>query len=156
MALTIHTTLGDIKIELFCEECHDACFNFLALCASGFYNGLFFHRIIPNFLIQAGDNSKKGDGGESATGNPIPVQNTSNFDEPGIIGYADENEVRSQFFITLGPQPQLNDKYCGFGHVIYGMNIVETISRSAILEDYCPLVPVRITHITIHYNPLAE
>ncbi|KAH0792363.1 peptidyl-prolyl cis-trans isomerase-like 3 [Histomonas meleagridis] len=156
MSLTIHTDVGDIKVELFCDEAPDACKNFLALCASGFYNGLAFHRIIPGFLIQTGDNSKTGIGGRSALGESVEVQPTAKFNEPGVLGYAEKESVRSQFFITVSPQPQLNGEYCGFGHVIFGLNNVESINRIPTLEDFYPIKPVRIKSITIHANPFAK
>lgn len=130
--------------------------NFLALCACGFYDGLLFHRVIPNLLIQTGDNSLKGDGGRSALGQSIDVEPTTNFDERGIIAYAETDSVRSQFFITLTSQPSLNGKYCGFGHVIYGFNNVQSIGRIPTLEDNYPIRAIRINYVTIHANPFAE
>ena len=54
-AVTLHTDLGDLKLELFCENCPKTCENFLALCASDYYNSTVFHRNIPKFMIQGGD-----------------------------------------------------------------------------------------------------
>lgn len=65
MSITLQTSHGDIKVELFCETCPKACENFLALCASGYYNNTIFHRNIKKFIIQGGDPTNTGLGGNS-------------------------------------------------------------------------------------------
>jgi peptidyl-prolyl cis-trans isomerase-like 3 len=72
MSLTLHTTLGDIKIELACGEAPHLSENFLALAASGYYNESVFHRNIPGFLIQTGDPTGTGKGGDSVFGGHLP------------------------------------------------------------------------------------
>lgn len=64
-SVTLHTDLGTIKLELFCESCPRACENFLALCASDYYNGCLFHRNIKGFIVQTGDPTGTGKGGNS-------------------------------------------------------------------------------------------
>jgi peptidyl-prolyl cis-trans isomerase-like 3 len=155
MAVTFHTSLGPVKIELFCEECPVACENFLALCASGFYDSLVFHRVIPNFLIQSGDNTRTGTGGNSALGDDVRSPPTDVFNDAWIVAYADQDPIRSQFFITVRPQPQLNGEYCGFGRVIFGANVVQAISRTPTFEDNFPVSPAMIKSATIHFNPFA-
>ena len=68
MSVTLHTNLGDIKIEVFCDTAQRTAFNFLALCASGYYNGTSFHRNMKGFMIQGGDPTGTGKGGESIWG----------------------------------------------------------------------------------------
>ena len=85
----------------------------------------------------------------------IYVEPNERFNEPWILGYADQEKVRSQFFITVGAQPQLNGQYCGFGKVIFGMNVVQSISRVPTLEDHYPISPTIIKTIEIHFNPFA-
>ncbi|CAH0600642.1 unnamed protein product [Chrysodeixis includens] len=68
MSVTLHTDVGDIKVELFCEQCPKACENFLALCASDYYNGCLFHRNIKGFIVQTGDPTGTGKGGTSIWG----------------------------------------------------------------------------------------
>jgi peptidyl-prolyl cis-trans isomerase-like 3 len=155
MAVTLKTSLGDIKLELFCEQAPAACENFLALCASGFYTGLVFHRVIPGFLVQCGDNTRTGAGGHSPFGDSVTAPPTNVFDEPWIISYADQGEVRSQFFITVGRQTDLNGHFCGFGKVIFGLNVVQSISRIPTFDDNFPISPVTINSVVIHYNPFA-
>ena len=71
MSVTLHCEAGDIKIELFCEQCPKTCENFLALCASDYYNGCIFHRNIKGFMTQTGDPTGKGKGGESIWGGKV-------------------------------------------------------------------------------------
>jgi peptidyl-prolyl cis-trans isomerase-like 3 len=68
MSVTLHTSLGDIKIEVFCDTAQRTAFNFLALCASGYYDNTLFHRNIKGFMIQGGDPSGTGKGEESIWG----------------------------------------------------------------------------------------
>tara|TARA_R110002050_G_scaffold87925_9_gene186047 strand:+ start:151 stop:489 length:339 start_codon:yes stop_codon:yes gene_type:complete len=71
MAVTLHTSLGDIKVELYCEDAPLACENFLARCASGYYDNTVFHRNVKGFIVQGGDPSGSGFGGESIWGQPV-------------------------------------------------------------------------------------
>ncbi|XP_053521030.1 peptidyl-prolyl cis-trans isomerase-like 3 isoform X2 [Artibeus jamaicensis] len=68
MSVTLHTDVGDIKIEIFCERTPKTCENFLALCASNYYNGCIFHRNIKGFMVQTGDPTGTGRGGNSIWG----------------------------------------------------------------------------------------
>ncbi|KAK8854067.1 Peptidyl-prolyl cis-trans isomerase cyp10 [Tritrichomonas musculus] len=153
MTVILHTNRGIIRIKLFTDEYHDACLNFLQLCKNGFYNGLIFHRIIPNYIIQTGDDSKSGVGGRCSIGESIDVLPSNNFNEGGIVAYAEKGSVRSQFFITLHPQPELNNAYCGFGKVIEGYNVVQSISRIPTLQDNYPINHVQITSAEIIESP---
>lgn len=153
MTVILHTTRGIIRIKLFTEEYHDACLNFLQLCKNGFYDGLIFHRIIQNFIIQTGDNTKTGIGGRPSYGESIDVLPSSNFDQGGIVAYAEKGSVRSQFFITLHPQPELNGQYCGFGKVIEGFNVIQSISRIPTLPDNFPINHVKITSAEVIETP---
>ena len=65
MSVTLHTSHGDVCVKLYCRQCPKACFNFLALCASGYYDGSTFHRSVPNFIVQGGDPTGTGKGGVS-------------------------------------------------------------------------------------------
>ena len=76
MSVSLHTNLGDIKIEVFCDTAQRTSFNFLALCASGYYNGTTFHRNIKGFAIQGGDPTGIGKGGESIWGGKVSMANT--------------------------------------------------------------------------------
>jgi cyclophilin family peptidyl-prolyl cis-trans isomerase len=126
---------------LSCEDFPIASENFLALCTRGFYIELPFHCIIPNFLIQSGDHTRTGTGGLCTLGENIKSPPTSVFHDPWIVAYAHPGIIHSQFFITVRPQPQLNGEYCDFGKVIFGTNVVQTISRTSTLDDNSPFHP---------------
>ena len=156
MSISLNTSIGEIKVELFCEDCPAACDNFMKLCASGYYKNCIFHRVLANYLIQTGDPTYRGDGGESIEGSPVHVDPFGDFSEAGILSYAEIGEVRSQFFITAVPAPELAGKYTAFGKVIYGMNNVESIARMPTFEDHLPIRSVQLNSVTIHANPFAK
>ncbi|VDN08241.1 unnamed protein product [Thelazia callipaeda] len=119
MSVTLQTTLGDIKIELYCDLCPKTCENFLALCASGYYNNCIFHRNIKDFMVQTGDPTGTGKGGNSIWGSPVEdeLHLTLKHDTRGVVSMAGNgpNTSRSQFFITYAKHPTLDLKYTVFG-----------------------------------------
>lgn len=128
---------GDIKIELDYENAPISCANFVSLVKSGFYNGLTFHRIIRNFMIQGGD--PKGDGtggpGYSIKGefSSNGVNNTISH-RRGVISMAraqDPNSAGSQFFICdTNKDTFLDGNYAAFGKVVKGMDVVDKIAAT--------------------------
>ena len=100
--------------------------NFLSLVQSGFYNGIYFHRVIPGFVIQAGDPRGDGWGGPGYT---IPCEYNDLKYGIGTLGmaHAGKDTGGSQFFITHSPQPHLNGRHTIFGRVIKGMDVVNNI-----------------------------
>ncbi|CAL4108185.1 unnamed protein product [Meganyctiphanes norvegica] len=118
MSVTLHTDVGDIKLELFCEQCPKSCENFLALCASDYYNGCLFHRNIKGFMVQTGDPSGTGKGGQSIWGHKFEdeVREDLKHSVRGMVSMASSgtNTNASQFFITYAPQPHLDLKYTIF------------------------------------------
>ena len=120
---------GVIKIEFFAEDAPKTVENFVTLSKKGFYNGLTFHRIEPNFVIQGGD--PKGDG----TGGPgykIKAEFNKNKHDRGAVAMARSNDpdsAGSQFYIVLAPSNFLDGKYTVFGKVVSGMNIVDNIKK---------------------------
>ncbi|PIO52636.1 peptidyl-prolyl cis-trans isomerase, cyclophilin-type, partial [Teladorsagia circumcincta] len=119
MSVTLHTTAGDIKLELFCQECPKACENFLALCASGYYKDNIFHRNIKDFMVQTGDPTGTGKGGNSIWGGPFEDELSVELrhEGRGTLSMANNgpNTNKSQFFITYAKQPHLDLKYTVFG-----------------------------------------
>lgn len=91
-SVTLHTDLGDIKIELFCDDCPKTCENFLALCASDYYNGSLFHRNIKGFIVQTGDPTGTGKGGQSIWGRKFEdeFKDTLKHHERGMISMANK------------------------------------------------------------------
>ncbi|KAI1722001.1 cyclophilin type peptidyl-prolyl cis-trans isomerase/CLD domain-containing protein [Ditylenchus destructor] len=160
MAVTLHTTAGDIKIELFCQKCPKTCENFLALCASNYYDNCIFHRNIKSFMVQTGDPTNTGKGGQSIWGEPFEDELFPEIkhDSRGIVSMASNspNTNRSQFFITYDKHPHLDLKHTAFGKVIDGFDALEELENTKVDAKYRPVVEQRIKSVTIHANPIAD
>lgn len=115
---TIKTNKGDINVYLYPEAAPLAVLNFVNLAKRGYYNGLTFHRVLPNTLVQGGDPKGDGTGGPGYNFND-EIAKWLNFDDPGMLAMANSgpNTNGSQFFITLNPLDQLNGKYTIFGEL---------------------------------------
>lgn len=115
------TNQGIIGIKLFPEIAPKTCENFIGLVNKGYYDGIIFHRVIENFMIQGGDPTGTGRGGESIWGSPFEdeVSPDLKFDKPGLLAMANSgpNTNGSQFFITTMPTPWLNMKHTIFGEI---------------------------------------
>ncbi|MEK6864677.1 MAG: peptidylprolyl isomerase [Nanoarchaeota archaeon] len=124
----LETSMGNIKIQLFNDKVPVTAGNFQKLVTDGFYNGVIFHRVIPDFMIQGGDPTGTGMGGP---GYRIQDEFVSSLrhTKAGILSMANSgpNTGGSQFFITLAPTPWLDGKHAIFGEVIEGMDVVEEI-----------------------------
>jgi len=134
--------------------------NFLALCASGYYDGCTFHRNIKGFMIQTGDPTNTGKGGQSIWGKPFSdeIRSTLKFNARGMVAMANSgpDTNKSQFFITYSKQAHLEGKYTIFGKVIDGAdNTLDTMERVPVNEKNRPLNDVKLLNITIHANPIA-
>ncbi|KAI9158326.1 Peptidyl-prolyl cis-trans isomerase-like 3 [Paramyrothecium foliicola] len=169
MSVTLHTTLGDLKIEVFCESvpktAEPRLQNFLALCASGYYNDSPFHRLIPKFMIQTGapatptpDNPK---GGRSIWGGAFEdeIRPALRHGTRGVVSMANKGPGTngSQFFILFDKAPHLDGLNTVFGKLI-GDDSLDTLAKmEAVKVDKKsrPVEPFRIQTITIHANPLA-
>ena len=119
--IVLQTTQGDIELELFPDAAPLAVENFVTHVKEGYYNGVAFHRIIHNFMVQGGDPTESGRGGESIWHKNFKDEFKANlvFDKPGILAMANRgpNTNGSQFFITTAPTPWLNGGYTIFGKV---------------------------------------
>jgi cyclophilin family peptidyl-prolyl cis-trans isomerase len=129
----IDTDRGTIQVELAVLDAPVAAQNFLALARKGFFNGLTFHRVVPNFALQGGDPRGDGEGGPGYT-----IRDEWN-EQPylrGTVGMAvDGNDTAgSQFFITYLPQPELDGKYTAFGRVVAGMDVVDQIGQWEVIR----------------------
>ena len=129
--LVMETTQGNIELELFTQLAPKACENFLEHAKSGYYEGIAFHRIIKDFMIQGGDPSETGAGGESIWGAPFEDEVSLDvaFDTPGKLAMANAGPHTngSQFFITTVETPWLNMRHTIFGQVTSGMDIVSKL-----------------------------
>ena len=158
--MTLRTSEGDIKVELFCEQVPRAVHNFLALCASGSYDNTLFHRNMRGFMLQGGDPTGTGKGGESIWGGMFRDEFHENLthSKRGIVSFANNGPDTngSQFFITYGPQSHLNNKYTVFGQVIDGFEALDKIEVIPVGKKNRPLKDIVLESITIHSNPIAE
>jgi cyclophilin family peptidyl-prolyl cis-trans isomerase len=126
---TLHTNHGAIELELFAEDAPTTVGNFLKLAAEGFYDGVIFHRVIPDFMIQGGDPTGTGTGGP---GYQFEDEITEHKIVRGALAMANAgpNTNGSQFFIvTTEAAPWLDGKHTVFGRVTEGMDVVDAISE---------------------------
>lgn len=125
----IQTEKGEIVLELFPAQAPLAVNSFIFLAQQGWYDGITFHRVIPGLVAQAGDPSGSGFGGPGYEfDNEISTDLT--FDQVGVLGMANAGAGTngSQFFITLGPMPQLDGNYTIFGKVVSGQDVLQTLT----------------------------
>ncbi|MDE1844282.1 MAG: peptidylprolyl isomerase [Thaumarchaeota archaeon] len=163
----INTKFGEIKFRLFGDIAPKTASNFVKLANSGFYDGTIFHRIMPGFVIQGGDpNTIKGDRstwGLGDAGYTIPPEfsTSMNFTKymVGMARGSDVNSGSSQFFITLGDAPWLNDQYTLFGEVISGQDVVDKIAALKTNPDNNQPVDAdaaRVSKISIESNSTTK
>ena len=126
----LETGRGVIRFRCHTEAAPRTCQRISELIGARFYDGLVFHRVIPGFVIQAGDPTGTGSGG---SGQLVPRELSALRHEAGAIGLAhenyDPNSGDSQFYVTLSPQPHLDGKYTVFGKVIEGLEVARKIER---------------------------
>ena len=129
--LIIETTQGSIEFKLFDDIAPKTCENFRTHAKNGYYNGIIFHRIIEEFMIQGGDPTGTGRGGESIWGKNFEDECVSShsFDRPGLLAMANAGPGTngSQFFITTVATPWLNMRHTIFGEVVNGMDVVDAL-----------------------------
>ena len=133
---TIDTDKGTITLELYPEHAPATVNNFAFLAGEGFYDGVAFHRVIDNFMVQGGDPTGTGRGGPGYTfedefdGNPLTH-------ERGVLSMANAgpNTNGSQFFITHAPQPHLDGRHTVFGKVTEGMDVVDSIEQGDTMQS---------------------
>ena len=125
---TIQTSKGSIRIQLHDEKTPATCTNFEKLVKDGFYDGLTFHRVIPDFMVQAGCPRGDGTGGPGYTFED-EFHPELKHDGPGVLSMANSgpNTNGSQFFITHVPTPWLDGKHSVFGRVLEGQDVVNAV-----------------------------
>lgn len=130
----LDTNQGKIKIKLFTEIAPKTCENFIGLIKKGYYDGITFHRVIKDFMVQGGDPTGSGCGGESLWGKPFEDECSPElkFDKVGLLAMANAGPSTngSQFFITTTLTPWLHGKHTIFGEVVDGYDIVQKIEKS--------------------------
>jgi cyclophilin family peptidyl-prolyl cis-trans isomerase len=154
----IVTNYGDIELKFFAEEAPIHCFNFITRAESGFYDNVQFHRVIPDFMIQAGDpNTKTNNKALYGSGGPlvaIPHEFNDISHKRGILSMARTADVTqgagSQFFICHADVAQLDKQYTVFGEVTSGMETVDKIANVERGAQDLPLQAVRIKTIEVY------
>jgi peptidyl-prolyl cis-trans isomerase B (cyclophilin B) len=132
---TLETDRGTIELELYPAHAPKTVNNFVFLAGEGFYDGVTFHRVISNFMIQGGDPTGTGRGGpgyrfeDEFAGNPLRH-------ERGVVSMANAGPGTngSQFFITHGPQPHLDGRHTVFGKVVSGQDVVDSIEQGDVMR----------------------
>ncbi|GLC33403.1 hypothetical protein PLESTB_000071800 [Pleodorina starrii] len=156
----LHTSLGDLNCELHCDLAPRTCENFLALCDMGYYDGTVFHRSIKNFMIQGGDPTGTGKGGESIFGPTFRDELDSRLLHAGrgVLSMANSgpNTNGSQFFVTFKSCRHLDFKHSVFGRVVGGLDVLSAMERVPTDPDDRPTAPITIKGATIFTNPFYE
>ncbi|CAN6559999.1 unnamed protein product [Malus baccata var. baccata] len=149
----LRTTMGDIHMKLYPEECPKTVENFTTHCRNGYYDNLIFHRVIKGFMIQTGDPLGDGTGGQSIWGREFEDEfhKSLRHDRPFTVSMANagENTNGSQFFITTVATPWLDNKHTVFGRVIKGMDVVQAIEKVKTDRGERPQVDVKILNVTV-------
>jgi len=164
---TLRTSLGDFEVELFVDQMPITAGNFVSLAKSGFYDGLHFHRVIPNFMVQFGcphsrDPESPRAGTGNAPGGTIQDEHPANAklsNEPGTLSMANTgrpNSGSSQFFINTVHNPSLDwfspgaSKHPVFGRVTKGFDVVQKIGNVQRNAQDRPTVPVKMIEVVVH------
>ncbi|KAK0662685.1 Peptidyl-prolyl isomerase CWC27 [Lasiodiplodia hormozganensis] len=162
----LHTTAGDLSLELFAKQMPLASRNFLQLCLDGYYDNTIFHRLVPGFIIQGGDPTGTGSGGESSfDGEPFADEFHSRikFNRRGLLGMANtgkKDDNGSQFFLTLAATPDLTKTNTMFGRIegdtIYNLMKMGEADLTEEEGSERPLYPTKITGTEIIVNPFDD
>ena len=151
---TIATTKGNIVIELYPQDAPKTVENFQKLAEKGYYNGIIFHRVMKDFMIQTGDPTGTGTGGESAFGGDFEDEINNHKVDVGMVAMANRGEDTnsSQFFIvTEKAWPHLDGKHTVFGKVVDGMDVVRSIAAVPVnnTQENRPTEEVKMTSVTV-------
>ena len=126
--ITMKTDKGNLSITIYAADTPMTAASFLNLASRGYYDGIIFHRVIPNFMVQGGDPTGTGSGGPGYQFDDECLSSLKH-DKPGILSMANAGPGTngSQFFITHGPQSHLDGMHTVFGHVTEGQDVVDAI-----------------------------
>ncbi len=150
--VVMETTMGTIKIRLFPDFAPKTVENFVGLAKKGYYDGIIFHRVIPNFMIQGGDPTGTGMGGESFWGGKFEDEFKADLKNiPGSLSMANAgpNTNGSQFFINEVDNSFLNGKHTVFGQVFEGMEVVDSIAKVKTGQGDKPVEEVKMVKVSV-------
>lgn len=143
-----------------CFSAQRTSWNFLTLCERGYYNDTIFHRLVPGFIIQGGDPTGTGSGGESAFGGSFRDEFDSRLvhDQRGILSMANSgaNTNNSQFFVTFAPASHLDLVHCVFGRVVGGNATLDRMEATDADKDAVPVSEIKILSTHVMVNPISE
>ncbi|GLB36038.1 putative cyclophilin type peptidyl-prolyl cis-trans isomerase/CLD [Lyophyllum shimeji] len=154
---------GSLNLELYCEKAPKTCYNFLMLAKAGKYDECLFHRLVPGFMIQTGDPTGTGAGGESYWGTPFrdehDLKGAAKHDSRGVLAMANKgpNTNGSQFYITFKPTPHLDKKHTVFGKLVGGENVLDLLEKLPLKAGTeRPAKSVKITEVIIYQDPFDD
>ena len=162
----LETTSGDLLLELFAKQTPLTSRSFLQLCLDGYYTGTIFHRLVPGFIVQGGDPTGTGEGGEAIYDGGLfedEFHSRLKFNRRGLLGMANsgrKNDNGSQFFLTLGMTPELQGKNTMFGRIegetIYNLMKIGEAELTDGQGSERPLYPTKIIGVEILVNPFDD
>ncbi|KAK4705896.1 peptidyl-prolyl cis-trans isomerase-like 2, partial [Phenoliferia sp. Uapishka_3] len=153
------TNFGNLNCELYCDKAPKTCYNFLKLAADDKYKDTIFHRLIPGFMLQGGDPTGTGKGGESFWGKSFEDEfprNHPKHEDRGTLAMANSgpNSNKSQFYITFRATPHLDAKHTVFGRLVGGDDVLSKIERVPVdATTNRPLKPVVLKDVAIFQDP---
>lgn len=151
------TNIGSFVIELYYRHAPKACHNISTLAEAGYYNDVTFHRVIKDFMIQGGDPTGTGCGGDSIYGGKFEDEITRNLKHTGagVVSMANSgpNTNGSQFFITLKSTPWLDGKHTIFGRIYSGMGVIQRMGLVATDSEDRPKNPLLIHRALAFHGP---
>ncbi|KAH8859151.1 RING-type E3 ubiquitin-protein ligase PPIL2 [Schistosoma japonicum] len=158
--VSLITSHGKLNLELHCDLVPKTCENFLRHCTAGYYNDTTFHRLIRYFIIQGGDPSGTGFGGDSVWGGSFPDEFVPNLshDARGVVSMANSgpNTNKSQFFITFRQCKHLDRKHTVFGKVVGGLDFLGKIEMMETDKDDRPLEDIQILNCEVYVDPFKD
>ncbi|XP_067119523.1 RING-type E3 ubiquitin-protein ligase PPIL2 [Centruroides vittatus] len=158
--LQLQTNFGPLNIQLHCDMVPKTCENFMKLCQKGYYDNTVFHRSIKNFMIQGGDPTGSGAGGESYWGKKFKDEFKPNLVHQGrgVVSMANTgpNTNKSQFFITYRSCRHLDNKHSVFGQVVGGLDTLTKLESISTDEKDKPVEEIKIIRTTVFVDPYEE
>ncbi|VDB99741.1 unnamed protein product [Peniophora sp. CBMAI 1063] len=154
---------GSLNLELYCEKAPKTCYNFLMLARQGYYNNVLFHRLVRGFMIQTGDPTGTGSGGQSYWGTPFrdeyDLKGAAKHDSRGILSMANKGASTngSQWFLTFRATPNLDRKHTVFGKLVGGEDVLDALEKLPLKNGTeRPAKEVRIAEIKIYQDPFED
>ena len=160
----VKTSMGPLDIELFTKETPQTCRSFIQLCLEGYYNNVIFHRIVKDFIIQTGDPTGQGTGGEAATPDGVlkdEFHSRLRYTRRGLVGMANsgaKDDNGSQWFVTLSATPELERRNTLFGRIASGDTVFNALRMGELEVDKLdrPVHPPRIISTEVMENPFKD